>query len=120
VFDSGNAIQKNEDHFHFVVGDDHYECPFYVAAFLSPKICQLRSHDASLNELELRTNINYLPGLCRLVVGAILRLIVVTLASWSPFVKSWGMLNFFRLCWNNQAEHWGSLRVFHVLVACAE
>jgi hypothetical protein len=45
-----------EDKFRFIVGTETYECPIYVAAFLSPKIAQLRFLDRTTNEFEINTD----------------------------------------------------------------
>jgi hypothetical protein len=39
------------DVFHFLVGGDTYDCPFVVAAFLSPNVAQLRLIDKTQDEL---------------------------------------------------------------------
>jgi hypothetical protein len=44
-----------DDMFHFIVGYETYDCPFYVAAFLSPKVARLRSLDKTQDELAITT-----------------------------------------------------------------
>jgi hypothetical protein len=44
-----------EGRFRFVVGSDTYECPFYVAGFLSRKIIQLWRTDKTTNEFVIET-----------------------------------------------------------------
>jgi hypothetical protein len=49
------AISKVENDFDFVVGDNRYSCPWFVAAFLSTKIAQLHALDPSICEFHLET-----------------------------------------------------------------
>jgi hypothetical protein len=49
------AISRVENDFNFVVGDNRYSCPWFVAAFLSPKIAQLHALDPSICEFYLET-----------------------------------------------------------------
>jgi hypothetical protein len=36
--------------FTFIVGDHHYNCPWFIAEFISPRVCQHRSIDITMNE----------------------------------------------------------------------
>jgi hypothetical protein len=63
--------------FEFVVGDNHYRCPWFVAHFLSPRIAQLRSSDITINEFvvvtkdvknEFREFLSLGPG-CSIAIG---------------------------------------------------
>jgi hypothetical protein len=47
------TISKVENDFDFVVGDHRYSCPWFVAAFLSPKIAQLHALDCSICEFHV-------------------------------------------------------------------
>jgi hypothetical protein len=49
------AISKVESDFDFGVGDNRYSCPWFVAAFLSPKIAQLHALDPSICEFHVET-----------------------------------------------------------------
>jgi hypothetical protein len=49
------APSKTENDFTFIVGNDSYPCPWFVAAFLSPRIGHLHSIDPTFNELEIET-----------------------------------------------------------------
>jgi hypothetical protein len=42
--------------FHFFVGDHHYECPRFVAAFLSPRIARLHRADPTIDRFELKAS----------------------------------------------------------------
>jgi hypothetical protein len=44
-----------EPDFTFIVGEDRYTCPWFVAAFVSPKVCSLHSTDVTHNKLEIAT-----------------------------------------------------------------
>jgi hypothetical protein len=50
------ATSRNDNDFVFIVGDDRYECPWFVADFLSPKVSRLHSSDASINEFKIETS----------------------------------------------------------------
>jgi hypothetical protein len=41
--------------FEFIVGDAHYDCPWFVAAFLSHRIANLRSVDNTVCEIQIKT-----------------------------------------------------------------
>jgi hypothetical protein len=47
--------QEGRNNFDFIVGEDHYECPWYVAVFLSPKLCRFQTSDGSLNRFIVTT-----------------------------------------------------------------
>jgi hypothetical protein len=49
------APSKTENDFTFVVGDDSYQCPWFVADFLSPRIGHLHSLDPTINEFVIET-----------------------------------------------------------------
>jgi hypothetical protein len=52
----GNIVRHNpEEDFKFVVGDRRYGCPWFIAAFLSPKISSLLTVDGTLKEFILET-----------------------------------------------------------------
>jgi hypothetical protein len=40
--------------FHFLVGEHHYECPRFVADFLSPRIARLHCADPTIDRFELK------------------------------------------------------------------
>jgi hypothetical protein len=44
-----------ENDFTFIVGDDRYKCPSFVAAFLSPRVCSLQRTDGTLHEFIIET-----------------------------------------------------------------
>jgi hypothetical protein len=46
---------KEGNDFTFVIGDMTYSCPWYVAAFLSPKICALYQIDSTTKEFVVHT-----------------------------------------------------------------
>jgi hypothetical protein len=46
---------KSEPEFTFIVGEDRYNCPWFVAAFLSPRVGSFQSTDVTQNELEIET-----------------------------------------------------------------
>jgi hypothetical protein len=39
-----------ENDFTFIVGESRYYCPSFIAAFLSPRICNLQMKDPTLRE----------------------------------------------------------------------
>jgi hypothetical protein len=41
--------------FTFIVGHDHYECPSFVAAFLSPRIAHLQAFDPTIHDFVIET-----------------------------------------------------------------
>jgi hypothetical protein len=41
--------------FTFIVGDERYDCPSFVAEFLSPRITTLRSQDITIDEFTVNT-----------------------------------------------------------------
>jgi hypothetical protein len=47
---------ENRNDFDFIVGENHYPCPWYVAAFLSPKICRNCSIDPTQTEFIVETS----------------------------------------------------------------
>jgi hypothetical protein len=47
---------NHERDFAFTVGDERYNCPSFVAEFLSPRIATLRSEDVTINEFSLKTD----------------------------------------------------------------
>jgi hypothetical protein len=47
-------IYKND--FTFIVGQNRYHCPSFIASFLSPRICHLQMSDPTLQEFEIETN----------------------------------------------------------------
>jgi hypothetical protein len=49
------AQSKAENDFTFIVGDVSYQCPWFVAAFLSPRIGELHSMDPTVNEYLIET-----------------------------------------------------------------
>jgi hypothetical protein len=46
---------NHERDFAFVVGDERYACPSFVAEFLSPRITSLRSQDITIHEFSIET-----------------------------------------------------------------
>jgi hypothetical protein len=46
---------ESRNDFDFIVGENHYLCPWYVAAFLSPKICRNCSIDPTQTEFFVET-----------------------------------------------------------------
>jgi hypothetical protein len=46
---------NHERDFTFIVGDERYDCPSFVADFLSPRITSLRSHDITITEFSIET-----------------------------------------------------------------
>jgi hypothetical protein len=46
---------NHEKDFTFIVGDERYRCPSFVAEFLSPRICSLRSQDITIDEFLIET-----------------------------------------------------------------
>jgi hypothetical protein len=48
------AVDHEKDFF-FIVGDERYDCPSFVAEFLSPRITTLRSQDITIQEFSLNT-----------------------------------------------------------------
>jgi hypothetical protein len=46
---------NHERDFAFIVGDERYPCPSFVAEFLSPRITSLRSQDITINEFSIET-----------------------------------------------------------------
>jgi hypothetical protein len=47
---------NHERDFAFIAGDERYECPSFVAEFLSPRITTLRSQDITISEFVIRTD----------------------------------------------------------------
>jgi hypothetical protein len=47
------AVPNWSDHFTFIVGDHHYRCPSSIAQFLSLRVSELHSIDATISELKL-------------------------------------------------------------------
>jgi hypothetical protein len=45
---------KSENDFTCIVGQDTYQCPWFVADFLSPRIGQIHSIDPTLNEIVIK------------------------------------------------------------------
>jgi hypothetical protein len=45
-----------ENDFTFIVGDYRYDCPSFIASFLSPRICDLQMKDATLREFYIETS----------------------------------------------------------------
>jgi hypothetical protein len=56
-----NGLQRLEDRnlhepdFVFVVGDERYSCPSFVAEFLSPRVSSLRSQDVTIDAFPIET-----------------------------------------------------------------
>jgi hypothetical protein len=48
-------IAKAENDFAFIVGNQCYKCPWFVADFLSPRVGQLHSVDSTVNEFVIET-----------------------------------------------------------------
>jgi hypothetical protein len=46
---------ESQNDFEFIVGDNHYPCPWYVAAFLSPKLCRNFSVDGTQHSFIVET-----------------------------------------------------------------
>jgi hypothetical protein len=44
-----------EKDFTFIVGEHHYNCPWFIAEFLSPRVSDLRSKDVTMNEFVIET-----------------------------------------------------------------
>jgi hypothetical protein len=56
----GNVLRTGagtgpEFDFVFVVDDRRHHCPWFVAEFLSPKLCSERSADRTMNKMRLNT-----------------------------------------------------------------
>jgi hypothetical protein len=49
------AASKAENDFTFSVGGESYNCPWFVADFLSPRIGKLHSLDPTMNEFVIET-----------------------------------------------------------------
>jgi hypothetical protein len=49
---SKSRIEKD---FTFIVGEHHYNCPWFIAEFLSPRVSDLRSKDVTMNEFIIET-----------------------------------------------------------------
>jgi hypothetical protein len=47
-------LEKHND-FDIIVGDIHYHCPWHVACFISPRICQAFGTDGSFSEFHIST-----------------------------------------------------------------
>jgi hypothetical protein len=47
------AKSKIENDFEFIVGDRHYDCPWFVADFVSPVVGRLHSFDPSVHEFSI-------------------------------------------------------------------
>jgi hypothetical protein len=47
---------NHECNFAFIVGNERYFCPSFVAEFLSPRITSLRSQDITIDEFSIETN----------------------------------------------------------------
>jgi hypothetical protein len=45
-----------ENDFTFIVGDNRYDCPWFIAEFVSPRVSQLRSVDITMTEFHIETN----------------------------------------------------------------
>jgi hypothetical protein len=55
---SSKALQRvesvtHEKDFAFIVGDERYCCPSFVAEFLSPRVTSLRAEDITMDEFYL-------------------------------------------------------------------
>jgi hypothetical protein len=46
---------NHERNFTFIIGNDRYPCPSFIAEFLSPRIASLRSQDITIDELSIET-----------------------------------------------------------------
>jgi hypothetical protein len=46
---------NHEKDFAFIVGDERYSCPSFVAEFLSPRISSLRAQDVTMSEFSIET-----------------------------------------------------------------
>jgi hypothetical protein len=46
---------SHERNFTFMVGDERYPCPSFVAEFLSPRVISLRSQDITIDEFSIET-----------------------------------------------------------------
>jgi hypothetical protein len=44
-----------QNDFTFIVGENRYVCPSFLASFLSPRICDLQMKDATLREFYIET-----------------------------------------------------------------
>jgi hypothetical protein len=44
-----------ENDFTFIVGENRYHCPSFLASFLSPRICDLQTKDPTLREFCIET-----------------------------------------------------------------
>jgi hypothetical protein len=49
------AASKSENDFSFVVGDERYDCPWFIANFVSRKVARLHEVDPSVRELSVET-----------------------------------------------------------------
>jgi hypothetical protein len=50
------SASKSENDFTFIVGDNRYHCPWFVAAFLSPRIGRIQSIDPTFCEFVVGTS----------------------------------------------------------------
>jgi hypothetical protein len=46
------AANKTTKDSTFIIGDDRYECAWFVADFLSPKVSRLHAADPSIDEID--------------------------------------------------------------------
>jgi hypothetical protein len=44
-----------ENDFTFLVGDEHYRCPSFIAAFLSPRLAERQVSDPTLHDIVMET-----------------------------------------------------------------
>jgi hypothetical protein len=54
-----------ENDFTFIVGENHYHCPSFLASFLSPRICRLQMNDCTIREFVIETEDSNPVSICR-------------------------------------------------------
>jgi hypothetical protein len=52
----GVEAVNHENDFAFIVGDERYSCPSFLAEFLSPRVAALRSEDITISEFSIKTS----------------------------------------------------------------
>jgi hypothetical protein len=77
---------QTEQDFDLVVGNHHHRCPWFVAEFLSPKLCSHRSADPTFNEMRIET-IDKDNLFCHFVSLGSGHDIIITEANYSFFVS---------------------------------
>jgi hypothetical protein len=77
---------SHENDFDFIVGDQRYSCPSFIAEFLSPRISALRSQDITIDYFSIQTEdpIHCFPSLLSIGFGREVSLSDTELASVRP------------------------------------